>query len=88
MKTHAQAVQRELKEELALDIHVGPVLLVKRDFGNHLDFAYLCSSVGAIGKLSRELLDYGWYDLAELPHLHDFHYQAIMVASENQKRIL
>lgn len=81
----ADAVQRELLEELGLAIEVGPILKVELDFGNHLDFAYLCYSDSRVGKLSLELLNYGWYDLANLPRLQKFHYQAIMSAMEIQK---
>jgi 8-oxo-dGTP diphosphatase len=81
----ATAVRRELREELELDIEVGAVLLVKLDYGNHLDFAYLCSVNGHIGKISRELLDYDWHDVKQLPRLQKFHYQAIMSALEIQK---
>jgi 8-oxo-dGTP pyrophosphatase MutT (NUDIX family) len=84
----AEAVQRELREELDLAIEVGSILMVEVDYGNHLDFAYLCNSVGQVGKLSRELLNYGWYELANLPRLQKFHYQAIMSARENQKLAL
>jgi ADP-ribose pyrophosphatase YjhB (NUDIX family) len=81
----AQTVERELLEELELVVRVGPVLMVEVDSGNHLDFAYLCSLVGQVGNLSSELLNYGWYDVANLPRLHNFHYRAIMYALERQK---
>jgi 8-oxo-dGTP diphosphatase len=81
----ANAARRELKEELGLDIKVGPVLSVELDYGNHLDFAYLCFSNGAITSLSRELLKYDWYDTNALPRLQKFHYHAIMSALEIQK---
>jgi 8-oxo-dGTP diphosphatase len=81
----AEAVERELREELELEIEVGPILLVDLDFGNHLDFAYLCRPVGQVGKLSLELLNYGWYDTEHLPRLHKLHYQAIMYALEKQR---
>jgi len=76
------ALCREMKEELALEVEVGPVLLVELDFNNHLDLAYLCRMNGEIGLLSEELLDYGWFSPASLPRLHKFHYRAIMRALE------
>jgi len=84
----AHAVQRELREELDLVAEVGPILMVEVDYGNHLDFAYLCYIVGQVGKLSRELLNYGWYDLTDLPHLQAFHFQAIRSAMEKRKLAL
>jgi ADP-ribose pyrophosphatase YjhB (NUDIX family) len=84
----AQTVQRELREELEMTIEVGPILMVETDYGNHLDFAYLCYSDGPVGKLSNELLNYGWYDLANLPRLHKFHYRAITSAMEIHKLAL
>jgi 8-oxo-dGTP pyrophosphatase MutT (NUDIX family) len=84
----AQTIRRELREELQLSIEVGPILMVETDFGNHLDFAYLCYADGSIGKLSNELLDFGWYDLDQLPRLHKFHYQAITSAAEKYKLAL
>ena len=78
----ADALQREMREELALEVTVGAVLLCELDFGNHLDFAYLCHTTGSIGTLSSELLDHGWYDIASLPPLQKFHYRAIMRAME------
>jgi len=83
----AQALRREMREELELDVTVGKVLLVELDFGNHLDLAYLCTANGSIGKLSSELLAYGWFDPAELPPLHNFHFRAIARALEMQARV-
>lgn len=76
----AETVRRELREELELDVEVGPVLLAKIDFGDHVDLAFLCTMRGDVGKLSLELLDYRWTDPPELPRLHSFHYQAIQRA--------
>lgn len=73
----ADALRREMGEELGLEIEVGPVLLVKVDFGNHIDLAYLCYTSGAIGSLSSELLGYRWVQPAELPRLYSFHQRAI-----------
>ncbi len=77
---------RELQEELQLTVEVGSLLLVEVDFGNHLDFAYLCNATSPVGILSSELLDYGWYDTSALPKLHRFHYKAIKSALEVRMR--
>lgn len=78
----AQTLEREMQEELELAIEVGPVLLVKVDFGNHIDLAYLCHPLGTIGKLSSELLAHRWVHPGDLPRLHSFHYQAVQRALE------
>ena len=75
-----ETIRRELHEELDLDVEVGPALLVRVSFHDHLDLAYLCSMTGEIGSLSTELLDYRWFDLADMPCLHSFHYDAIQQA--------
>lgn len=79
-ETPAEGVARELKEELELIVQVGPVLLAEIDLENHIDLAYLCTTSGTIGRLSSELLAYGWYDVDQLPRLHRFHYRAIQTA--------
>ncbi|MBI1280072.1 MAG: NUDIX domain-containing protein [Anaerolineaceae bacterium] len=81
-----QTAVRELKEELELTVEVESLLLVEVDFGNHLDFAYLCNAANSVGMLSGELLDYKWYDIAALPKLHRFHYKAIQTALEVRMR--
>jgi 8-oxo-dGTP diphosphatase len=77
---------RELKEELQLTVEVTSLLLVEVDFGNHLDFAYLCNAISSVGILSSELLAYAWYDTGALPKLHRFHYKAIRSALEVRAR--
>ena len=83
----AEALRREMQEELELDVALGPVLLVELDFGNHLDMAYLCNASGNIGQLSSELLDHGWFSVSELPRLHKFHYRAIVRALEMVEKV-
>jgi len=81
----SQTVVRELREELQLTVGTNMLLLVETDFGNHLDFAYLCDAKGSVGQLSSELLDYAWYDTNALPKLHRFHYRAIHSALEKMQ---
>ncbi len=83
----SKTVSRELQEELELSVEVGDVLLVEVDYGNHMDFAYSCIATGKVGKLSRELLDYGWYDPANLPRLQRFHYRAIQSAIKSYQMV-
>src|SRR4051794_35953702 len=56
----SETLIREMREELQLTVEVGPVLLVERKLGNHLDLAYICHAQSAVGALSSELLDYRW----------------------------
>jgi len=81
----AHTVIRELQEELQLTVEINLLLLVDTDFGNHLDFAYLCDAKSSVGQLSNELLAFGWYDTDALPKLHRFHYRAIRSALEKMQ---
>jgi 8-oxo-dGTP pyrophosphatase MutT (NUDIX family) len=80
----ARTLEREMLEELQLSVEVGPVLLVKVDYGNHIDLAYVCRPMSPIGKLSHELLDYRWVSINALPNLHSFHHRAITRALDLQ----
>lgn len=82
------AVARELREELKLHVEVGPVILVERHFGNHLDFAYLCRTTDTIGKLSPELVSYRWAAVDDLPDLRPFHRRAIDRAVNLKSKIV
>lgn len=73
----AQALQRELGEELELTAEIGQVLLVGSRTARHFDFAYLCRATGSVGTLCGELLDYRWTALDSLPALLPFHRQAV-----------
>jgi ADP-ribose pyrophosphatase YjhB (NUDIX family) len=73
----AQALVRELQEELELTAEVGQVLLVGAQTARHLDFAYLCRATGSVGALCSELLDYRWTALDHLPPLLPFHRRAV-----------
>lgn len=78
----SETLIREMREELELQVDVGPVLLVKLDYDNHIDMAFLCRQVGPIGVLSAELLSYRWTPLDDLPSLQPFHHLAIQRALE------
>lgn len=79
-ETPENAVQRELKEELELEIEIERLLIVRRTYPRHLDFAFLCRACGPVGKLSFELLNYRWVAIEDLPYLYRFHYDAICAA--------
>jgi ADP-ribose pyrophosphatase YjhB (NUDIX family) len=75
-------VRRELREELELEVEVGPVVAAELGFSRHLDLAFLCSPMNDVGKLCDELLDYQWVTLDDLPQLHRFHRLAVEQAVE------
>jgi 8-oxo-dGTP diphosphatase len=79
-ETPSNALLRELHEELALTVRLGPILLVDTPFGNHIDLAYLCQPTCEVGALSDELLSYGWFSADALPPLRAFHRAAIHTA--------
>lgn len=72
-----ETIAREMKEELQLIVHVGPLVMAEVNFANHLDFAFLCFSDCQVGQLSRELLGHTWCPINQLPRLQRFHYNAI-----------
>lgn len=79
----ANAIRREMSEELGLDIDVTELILMDQDTErrwNHISFAFRCYPKNSVGELSHELLGYDWYDIDDLPRLHGFQYRAIQVA--------
>jgi 8-oxo-dGTP diphosphatase len=78
----ARSLRRELREELALDVEVGPIVALENVRGTHVDVAYLCYPNGQVGSLCYELLDYEWVDPTQLPRTHLFHHKAIQRAQE------
>lgn len=74
-----EALKRELEEELGLvDVRIGVPLAVETGalFPTHLDVAFLCKTSAAITHISRELLEYRWVPLPEVPRLSPFHQRA------------
>ncbi|MDE2950347.1 MAG: NUDIX hydrolase [Chloroflexota bacterium] len=82
----AEAILRELREELQLAAEVTRVLHTSKPFRNHIDMSFLCNSLSPIGKLSMELLDFCWADPDNLPDLHEFHCQSIKIAVDCGRR--
>ncbi len=79
-ETPAQSLRRELAEELGLCVDIGPLLLIERGAGNHLDFAFHCRARGEITQLNGELLRWRWVADAELnayAPLRQFHRRAL-----------
>ncbi|MDX2140401.1 MAG: NUDIX hydrolase [Chloroflexota bacterium] len=73
------SLARELREEVQLIVRVDALLHMETLIEmHHIDFAYLClADTHAVGKLSPELLGYGWFDLDALPDLDPFNRTAI-----------
>lgn len=84
----AQTLQREMREELSLNVTVESVLIVEiaKRQPYHIDIVFLCQSDSTVGKVSSELLGYQWVALAEAPQLPDLHYRAIQGALARQTR--
>jgi len=75
---------RELQEELQLSVRDLKLLLVELSpaYPYHIDIVYRCVATGQVGKLSPELISYGWYDLAALPpNLPRLHLRALQSAA-------
>ena len=81
----AEALVRELREELQLRATVTKVLHVTRSFPHHIDLSFLCESHGTVGKLSMELLDYQWVAKEDLPAMHRFHRASIEIALRDRE---
>jgi len=73
----AACAQREVREELALDIDIDRLLTVEITKEGHVDAAVLGHPRGEVGALSFELTDYGWFDMNRLPPMIDFHRFAV-----------
>ena|SRR5690606_34855364 len=74
------AVVRELREELELEVEVGSVVSAELGFAQHLDLAFLCRPLNEVGRLCNELVGYRWTPLDEIPKLHRFHGLAVAQA--------
>lgn len=76
----AQATIRELHEELGLVVEKVRLVMLEKTQYHHLDIAYLCDVSNTVQHYSNELLGYRWFRLEELPHMHKFHYDAIVAS--------
>ncbi len=75
-------LQRELREELGLDVKILHPLLVDLGAysGAHLDMSFLCRSVGQISQVSRELLGFQWVRPEDAPRMLPFHAASVRAA--------
>jgi ADP-ribose pyrophosphatase YjhB (NUDIX family) len=73
------SLARELREEVQIMVRVDALLHMETLIEmHHIDFAYLCLAESHhVGKLSPELLSYGWFELDALPDLDPFNRIAI-----------
>lgn len=78
----AQTVQRELKEELGLDVEVDTLLTLQLTEHRHLDIAYLCWPRNEVNHLSFELVSYRWFEENALPRLRPFQATAVQRAHD------
>lgn len=76
----ADAVTREYREELGLQITIDALVATQRTGHNHLDVAFLCTAQNSVQALSSELLDYKWIAIDDLPPMRKFHYDTIIKA--------
>ncbi len=78
----AQTVEREIKEELALNVTAENILLAEFTEHGHLDIAIKCAPIETDVeiRLSAELLNYGWFTTTQLPNIRIFHRNAIQRA--------
>ncbi len=83
----ADTVQREIREELSLDVSIRELVLVDVPYPNHLDVAFLCDATGEIGALSYELLSHQWVAPDQMPLILSFHYHAIQQALSLKERL-
>lgn len=75
----AEAVRREIQEELALNVEVGPIISMELPYKhNHIDLAYLChTNATTVEVHTYELMDARWFSPDELPLLSNFNTRAI-----------
>lgn len=73
----ADALQREMREELGIEVTVGIPLLVERTYLGHVDLAFMCH--GQVQPLvsSPEILDFNWYRRSDVPALTNFRRRAL-----------
>jgi len=73
----AACAQREVREELSLDIEIERLLTVEITQEGHVDAAMLCRPRGQVGTLSLEITDCRWFDVHQLARMIGFHRFAV-----------
>lgn len=73
----AAALQREMREELGIEVTVGVPLLVERTYLGHVDLAFLCHGHVEPSVSSPEILDFSWYRRGDVPPITNFQRRAL-----------
>lgn len=71
------ALQREMREELAIEVAVGVPLLVERTYFGHVDLAFMCHGHVEPVVSSSEILDFKWCRRNEIPPITNFQQRAL-----------
>lgn len=80
-ETPQEALKREMREELGLEVTVlEPVLVGHGGLSAHIDIAFWCRAENEVGRLSAELLDHRWAAGSDLPPMPPFHQAAVSAA--------
>lgn len=79
------ALKRELREELGLQVEVLQPLLIQPAYrSTHLDIAFVCRAKNDVQHVCAELLDYRWAAPDDLPPMPFFHRAAVEAATARQ----
>nr|MBA3770330.1 NUDIX domain-containing protein [Blastocatellia bacterium] len=61
-----KSIRRELKEEVGLELAKVRLVIV-RNFRRHIEVIYRADAVGEARVMSREIIQFGWFDPSQLP---------------------
>jgi 8-oxo-dGTP pyrophosphatase MutT (NUDIX family) len=76
----ADAIAREFREELGMNITVQHPVYVEYTYWQHIDIAFLCQQASPITHLCNELTDARWFKADSLPRLTRFQFRALQRA--------
>lgn len=68
-ETHAQALRREVKEEVGLEVTSAALLQIDRRPDGFEHHGYAAAADGPISLAQDELLGFGWFSLAEIEQI-------------------
>jgi len=61
-----KSIRRELREEVGLELQKVRLVIV-RNFRRHIEVIYRADAVGEARVMSREIIQFGWFDPSQLP---------------------
>ena len=61
-----ESIRRELREEVGLELEDVRLAIV-RNLGRHIEVIYRADAVGEARVMSREIVQFGWFDPTQLP---------------------